>query len=166
VLDLSRAEHEALAPTIGDVDLRVLVAEVVAAFEVKAQSGGVSLSHAIDAHEVRADADMLRRVLENLIDNALRHAPEQSEVRISAAVRDRHVELRVSDEGPGIPEAMRQRIFERFVQVESGDRLVSRAGQGLGLAFCRVAAEAHGGTIVVEPDDAGAVFCVRWPDDT
>jgi two-component system, sensor histidine kinase and response regulator len=59
---------------------------------------------------------------------------------------------------------MRERIFDPFVQVESNDRSTSRSGRGLGLAFCRLAVEAHGGRIWVEDASPGAVFCMSFPD--
>jgi len=84
---------------------------------------------------------------------------------VSASVKEGEVEIRVQDAGSGIPPAMRESIFDRFVQVESKDRAVTRSGRGLGLAFCRLAVEAHGGRIWVEDADPGAVFCVRLPHE-
>jgi len=100
-------------------------------------------------------------VLENLLENALRHAPEGSSVRIDAALDGDQVELRVADSGSGVASQMRDKIFERFVQVE-GDKS-SRRGHGLGLAFCKLAVEAHGGKIWVEDAQPGARFVVRLP---
>ena len=71
------------------------------------------------------------------------------------------VELLVTDAGAGIAPELRASIFERFVQLDSGDE--ARAGRGLGLAFCKLAVEAHGGTIGVDAGDPGAVFLVRIP---
>ena len=121
------------------------------------------MESAVEASTLRADPDLLRRVLENLLENALRHAPEETVVRVSITLQGDAVEIRVADRGSGVPEAMRESIFERFVQVESRDRAATRSGRGLGLAFCRLAAEAHGGTIWVEDGAPGAVFCVRLP---
>jgi signal transduction histidine kinase len=73
------------------------------------------------------------------------------------------VELRVADEGKGVPEDLREGIFDRFVQLESGERAAPRTGRGLGLTFCRLAVEAHGGRIYVEDANPGAVFCIRLP---
>jgi signal transduction histidine kinase len=111
---------------------------------------------------VPADADLLRRVLENLIDNAIRYAPKQSQVTLSAQIHSDELELRIADQGQGVPAELRERIFDRFVQL-GGDRVAPRTGRGLGLTFCRLAVEAHGGRIYVEDGRPGAVFCIRLP---
>lgn len=165
LLDIAKTEEGQLTPRLGDVDLAKLLGEVVEAHEVKARVAGVTLARAVEVDTVRADIDLLRRVLENLLDNALRHAPEASEVRVTALSRDGAVELRVADAGPGISKEMRDKIFERFVQIEGGDRVVTRAGRGLGLTFCKAAVEAHGGAVWVEEAKPGAIFCVRLPHE-
>jgi signal transduction histidine kinase len=71
--------------------------------------------------------------------------------------------LRIADEGKGVPAELRDNVFERFAQVEAGDRVAPRTGRGLGLTFCRLAVEAHGGRIYVEDGSPGAVFCIRLP---
>ena len=103
-------------------------------------------------------------MLENLIENAVRHGAEGSRVLVASAERDGWVELRVTDAGPGVPPEMRETIFDRFVQLE-GDRAATRSGRGLGLTFCKHAVEAHGGRIWVEDAEPGATFCVRLPRD-
>jgi signal transduction histidine kinase len=164
LLDISKSEEGQLAPRHTDVDLDELVTELLEAHEVKAQFLGVTLRRDVEVRSIAADVDLLRRVIENLLDNALRHAPEQSEVRITATKREGAVEIRVADAGPGISPEMREKIFERFVQVESDERVVTRTGHGLGLTFSKLAIEAHGGTIWVEEAKPGTVFCVRLPD--
>jgi len=161
LLDISKSEEGRLGPVRGDVDLAVLVAEVFAALELRARDGGVTLAHDLRVATVRADPDLLRRVLENLVENALRHAPEGSSVRIVGSAREGLVELRVADEGRGIPPEMREQVFERFVQLGSVE--ASRGGRGLGLTFCKAAIEAHGGRIWVEDGAPGAVFCMELP---
>jgi two-component system, sensor histidine kinase and response regulator len=68
----------------------------------------------------------------------------------------------VADQGPGVSHEMRERVFERFVQVDSGDRLL-RSGRGLGLAFCKLAVAAHGGKIWIEDNQPGAIFRIELP---
>lgn len=163
LLDISKSEEGQLMPRRTDVDLDALITDLLAAHEAKAQAAGVTLRRTVEIRTITADVDLLRRVIENLLDNALRHAPERSEVRITAAKREGGFEIRVADTGPGISPEMREKIFERFMQIESGERGVTRTGRGLGLTFCKLAIEAHGGTIWVEEAKPGAVFCVRLP---
>lgn len=165
LLDISKSEEGQLAPRKAAVDLQKLIAEVREAHEVKASSAGVELEVQIEVTTVLADVDLLRRILENLVDNAIRHAPERTVVRVATSRHAGHVEIRAGDAGTGIPVAMREKIFERFVQVESGERAVTRSGRGLGLTFCKLAVEAHGGRIWVEDGNPGAVFCVRLPNE-
>jgi signal transduction histidine kinase len=119
----------------------------------------------------RVDEDQITRVLINLVDNALKFSPPGSEVVVSAqpaANGAGHpaqlIECTVRDMGPGIPPEHRERIFERFVQL-SDDGLERRRGTGLGLAFCKLAIEAHGGTIRAEApsDGVGSQFTFTLP---
>jgi signal transduction histidine kinase len=163
LLDLSKSEEGGLVPNRGEVDLPALVEEVTSALALKASNVEVAFVCAIQVPKIGGDPDLLRRVLENLLENALRYAPKRSEIRITAAATADGVEIAVADAGPGIPPEMRDKIFERFVQVERGDRVVSRTGRGLGLTFCKVAVEAHGGRIWIEDAQPGAVFRMRLP---
>ena len=110
--------------------------------------------------ELTGDPELVRRILENLVDNAIRYAPEGSAITITAIRVDGNIEIRIADAGAGVPPAVREQVFERFVQLEG----TTRTGRGLGLAFCKVAVEAHGGRIWIEDANPGAVFCVRLPD--
>lgn len=165
LLDISKSEEGQLSPRKSQVDLQALVTDLVENHEATAKKVGVALEHQLEVASVTADVDLLRRLLENLLDNALRHAPEGSEVRILTRRNDGAVEIRISDAGPGIPPEMRERIFERFVQLEGNERIPTRTGRGLGLTFCKQVIEAHGGGIWVEEASPGAVFCVSLPDD-
>jgi two-component system, sensor histidine kinase and response regulator len=163
LLDISKSEEGRLEPRPGDVDVSALLADVAEAHALEARDAGVTFDRVAEVARMTADPDLIRRVLDNLVDNAIRHAPEGSAIRLSVTGGNGAVEIRVADRGPGISPELRERIFERFVRVESGERTVSRTGRGLGLAFCRLAAEAHGGSIAVEDGRPGAIFCVRLP---
>jgi signal transduction histidine kinase len=163
LLDISKSEEGRLEPLRAEVDISALVAGVFEALSVRARAKSIELVSDVGAVSASADVDLLRRVLENLLDNALRHAPEESVVRVSTVSRPDAVEIRISDAGPGIPPGKHESIFDRFVQVDGGNRPLTRSGRGLGLSFCRLAAEAHGGRIWVEDGAPGAVFCVSLP---
>ncbi|MET0389722.1 MAG: hybrid sensor histidine kinase/response regulator [Polyangiales bacterium] len=163
LLDLSKNERHRLVPELGLVDLGQLGDEISRALELKARTAGVTFAHDMQAREVRADPDLLRRVLENLADNAVRHAPDGSVVALSSTRSPDGIEIRVRDYGAGIQPALRTKVFEPYIQLEHGARTVTRSGRGLGLAFCKVTVEAHGGTIWVEDAAPGAAFCIRLP---
>jgi signal transduction histidine kinase len=109
------------------------------------------------------DADLIRRVIANLAGNALKFSPRGGEVRLSVTRASTGAEIRVSDKGDGIPPEYHQRIFEKFIQVKGAGAPAVRSS-GLGLAFCKLAVEAHGGTIGVESRvGQGSTFVVRLP---
>ena len=106
----------------------------------------------VSAGRVDGDAAGLRRVLRNLGDNAARHA--EGRVAFSVAERDGVVLLEVDDDGPGVPEADRERVFERFVRLDDA-RARDGGGSGLGLAIVAELVAAHGGTVAIGTSPAG-----------
>ena len=115
----------------------------------------------VSAAQVLGHREQLRRVVANLLDNALRHATRR--VTLSLGERDGVVTFAVTDDGPGIPPDRQADVFERFRRVDEA-RAVDRGGTGLGLAIARDLVEQHGGTIGVDPaHDAGARFVVTLP---
>jgi signal transduction histidine kinase len=163
LLDLAKADEGRLSPRPSDFNLRVLVDEVLAELDLTAQSREITVRSLLETDRIHADPDLFRRVLTNLVENAVRYAPAGTSVRVTGSRVALGTELRVADEGSGIPPEMRDKVFDAFVQVETGERPVARGGRGLGLTFCKVSVEAHGGRIWVEDAAPGAVFCVRFP---
>jgi len=164
LLDINKSEEGQLAVAIAPLDVPALAASVLETTQVRARAKEIELTSDLGGVEVlAADRDLIRRVLENLLENALRYAPNGSRVSLSTMAHADEIELRVADQGKGVPENMRDGIFERFVQLDSGDRTAPRTGRGLGLTFCRLVVEAHGGRIYVEDAAPGAVFCIRLP---
>jgi signal transduction histidine kinase len=102
---------------------------------------------------IQADQDRLERVLANLLDNAVKHSPTGSQVVVQMKNLSDSVEISVTDSGSGVPVEERERIFERFAQVVGEKR--KQRGFGLGLSFCKLTVEAHGGRIWVEPSRQG-----------
>jgi K+-sensing histidine kinase KdpD len=116
-----------------------------------------------DSGSVWADPDLLRRVMDNLIDNAIRHTPEGTAVKLTGAPTSGGWNIDVQDQGPGVPEAIRPMLFERFAG--SAARPRDSAGAGLGLALSRAIAESHGGSLrLVEQNGPGATFRLFFPD--
>lgn len=114
------------------------------------------------------DLDLARRIVTNLLHNAVKFTPENGAIMISADVwqeEEGFVRVRVSDTGPGIPPEERERIFKRFIQISGHRPRTGGKGTGLGLNFCKVAAEAHGGRIWVADEGPlpGACFAFTLP---
>lgn len=165
LLDLAKADEGQLTPRRADVPARELIEGTLAELTVQATARKVRLASHVAVDRLRGDPDLLRRMLANLIENAIRHAPPDTAITVSATRVDGATELRIADQGSGVPEAMREKIFSAFVQLEDPETGVpQRAGRGLGLAFCHAVAVCHGGSITVEDGAPGAVFCVRLPD--
>ncbi len=164
LLDISKADEGRLTAKRIDIDVRALVEAIAGEMAVVARDRSVTLEIGVEVDRVVADEDLIHRTLGNLVENAIRHAPRDTAVRILAVRSDGAVELRVADAGTGVPMAMRESIFDPFVQLEGKGLPSSRSGRGLGLTFCRLAVEAHGGRIWIEDANPGAVFVMRIPD--
>jgi len=165
LLDIGQLEEGKLLLRLESVDAGSLVRKACQEMEGGAAQRGVRLEISADdgAAVLRGDSAVLRRVLDNLLANAIEHSPQGGVVRVAVTLADEGVELAVSDQGPGVPPEFRDRIFEKFQRLESRKSLPG-ANRGLGLTFCRLAVEAHGGTIWV--DDApsgGALFRALLP---
>lgn len=161
LLQVARTEPDGEATKAVPLDLATLVREQVAALSVKAEHAGLDLG--ADAPlpvPVVGDAAQLGVLLENLIENALRYTPPGGVVDVSAIVEQGHAVLRVVDDGPGIPEAERERVFERFHRGEQAQRQ-SRSGSGLGLAIVKAIAERNRGTVELHIPASGRGLEVR-----
>ncbi len=156
LLDITQLETGRMNLVYTPLDVAALLEEVVGMFSSSAQTAGitVSLSCSGDLPILCVDNRMVRRALANLLDNALKFTPSGGKVTLSAAREgDNMIRLGVIDTGPGIPEAYRRRVFDKYVQVP--DQEGRRQGKGLGLVFCRLVAEAHQGKVWVEPRPGG-----------
>jgi len=166
LLDLSRLESQP-APKFAVVDVVGVVGSAVERANAARSEGGAApglvLLEPVERLFVRGDEDALGQLLDNLIENALKFSPCNGTVRVSVSEGDSAVTLCVADEGPGVPDAEKERIFERFHQTAAGRAARSR-GVGLGLSICRHIAAAHGGSIrVIDNADRGVVFQVTLP---
>ncbi len=161
LLDLSKGSEGRLELRRRLTDPAPLIAAALEAITLRVKARDVTLEASVEAAAADIDPSLFQRVLENLLDNALRHAPARSTIAVRARLEEGALEVCVADGGRGVPAELRERIFDRFVQAD-GDN-VARAGRGLGLAFCKLVVEAHGGRIWIEDAGPGAVFCTRWP---
>jgi heavy metal sensor kinase len=115
---------------------------------------------AVDDVAICGDEELLRRMVMNLLDNAVRYGAEGSDVRVSVSCKESVATLIVEDSGPGIPDADRERVFERFVRLETAR---TAAGGGLGLPIARWIAEQHHGSLHLEPSIRGCRFVAMLP---
>jgi signal transduction histidine kinase len=160
LLDVDRLEEGQMKASLDRVDLADLVRAAVDEARVMAEQSGVELVlNAAERVWAEADPALMRRVLDNLVSNALTYTPRDRRVEVSVGYREEGVEIVVSDEGPGVPEEMREKVFEKYEQVDARDAGVS-INRGLGLTFCRLAVEAQGGTIWIERAPGGGA-CFR-----
>ncbi|MCU1449545.1 MAG: kdpD [Acidimicrobiales bacterium] len=158
ILSLSRIETGALTPDRQAVAVDELVADRVRRLSGLFRQVRVQIEIPADLPLVDGDYTQIDQLVTNLLENAARYAPPGSLVRVSASAREAFVELRVADEGIGVPDWERRRIFEPF-RTGEGSR-----SSGVGLAICKAIVEAHGGTIDVDrTPGGGATFVVTLP---
>lgn len=145
-----------------DLDLVDVTAAEVERAAMLAPSVSVRLVGDSSRLPVRADPERIVQILSNVLDNARRYTPRGGEITVRTAARDQTAEVTVVDSGPGIPDADRERIFDRLVRLdEARDR--GSGGAGLGLSIARGLAEAHHGTLECLPREAGAAFRLSLP---
>jgi signal transduction histidine kinase len=166
LLDIASSADGVFAPRPVAIEVPALVHSVHQLMTPLAESLGqrIEVRVADGLPTLHADPELLRRVLQNLLDNAVRHSPRGTPVVLEVTGTDNGVVFRVRDRGPGVPAAMRDRIFDKYVRLPQQQPGGTSFGKGLGLAFSRIAVEAHGGRIWVE-DNApqGSIFAVLIP---
>jgi PAS domain S-box-containing protein len=165
MMDISHLEAGYPISNQALVDASELIDYVIAVEEPNLEQRGIIAKCTVtpDLPHVLANESMLRRIMLNLLDNALKHSQNGQTVIISAEREESMdmVRFSVLDQGKGVPEAYRDLIFEKFQRVRTSS---SSSGLGLGLAFCRLAVKAHGGRIWVEETaSGGACFCFTMP---
>lgn len=162
LLDVEKLEEGKLQLVESSFDPIRLVQERVEELQIIASTHKQTLTLTSDSKRplIRADKRLIHRVVNNLISNALKFTPDEGTINITIHTDKEQVTIAIADSGPGIPLGDRQRIFEKFAQIKGHER----RGAGLGLTFCKMVTEAHGGQLMVE-DSAlgGALFKLRLP---
>ena len=163
LLDMTRIETGATRPNMSLHYVGDIVGSALRRAEKIMREHRLEIDIPSDLPMVRLDPVLFEQVLFNLLDNAAKYAPESSTVSIDGAIDGDALVLRLTDEGPGIPDENLERVFDSFHRVRKADHV--RAGTGLGLSICRGFVEAMGGSIVAgnRRDRTGAVFTVRMP---
>lgn len=167
LLDVEDLEEGLLIADPAEVDVDTFVHDIARHHTARLHARELSLDFQVDAPlSGRFDRQLMGRVVENLLDNAVRYAPRRGKVVVRAQREDGAVVIRVGNNGPPVPEGQRSAIFDRYHRLEAR-RAGARANRGLGLYFCKLATEAHGGTILVEElEDMPTCFTVRLPNQT
>jgi two-component system sensor histidine kinase TctE len=160
LLSLARAEPSRFEKKrLGTLDLAVLVQESIQYFVEQAAKKEIDLGFALTPTLVAGDRFLLRDLLDNLVDNALRYTPLGGSVTVSCRRDGQYGFLVVEDSGPGIAAVNRERVFGRFVRLDD-----KTSGSGLGLAIVRDIASAHGAKVEIDQSEGGgALFSVRFP---
>lgn len=157
LLTLGRVEHERARPAVRPVELRELLRAVIADIAPRALDAGVELVLEAEAPCTAAANELLaREMVVNLIDNAIQHAGRGATAVVSARVAGEMGILAVTDNGPGLPQAERERLFRRFVRGRGG----AAGGSGLGLTIVAEIAEMSGGTVELPKVEGGKGFAV------
>ncbi len=162
LLDVSRLEEGKMPLALEPVDLFAVAQEsreVLSALDTSRTIAVTSVSTVM----ATCDRDLIRRVIDNLVSNAVKHTPAGGRIAIELTAGPGGARVAVSDNGRGVPEELRGRLFEKFAGVHTKDRKAVHSA-GLGLAFCKLAVEAHGGKISVEPATPhGSIFAFHLP---
>lgn len=153
--------HDQSAPTFRPVRLDEVLRSVADDMSLLAAAKELELvTQTPEPVSVVGDADQLRRIIRNVVDNAITHSPTRTSVTLRTQTTSTNAILDVRDSGPGIPVDQRERVFERFVRLD-GSRDRTQGGAGLGLAIARSIAIAHGGTLTIHEPRGGLGTLVR-----
>ena len=161
VLDVSQLESGQMPLNRQVYDLTVLAGTAVVSLGSLVGQRRLTIEAPPKPVMAKADKEIIERVITNLLSNALKFTPDLGEVRITASRKDAVARLAVTDTGPGIPAEHHARIFEKFGALDKGAHGYST---GLGLTFCKLAVEAHGGKIGLESEAGkGSTFWFELP---
>jgi signal transduction histidine kinase len=166
MLMMAKMEHGRLRLMLTEVDLNELLTAVCETYVPMAALKEIHVVRQVESTScpVTVDANLMRRVLDNLVSNAIKFSPKASTITLKLAAESRGagVTITVADEGPGIPAEFRETVFNKFQIIASKRRDVAQVG--LGLAFCKMVVDAHDGRIVVDENTPqGAIFTVTLP---
>lgn len=163
LLDINRLEQNQPVGERQTISITALLADVLQAVGPGRESRGQTIDLKITGalKELYVDTDMIRRVLINLTENAVKYTPVNGHITIGAEMHENLMRIYVQDDGPGIPEADRERIFDKFTRLKNH---TGARGMGVGLAFCKLAVQGHGGKIWAESSHGqGAQFVFTLP---
>jgi ABC-type amino acid transport substrate-binding protein/nitrogen-specific signal transduction histidine kinase len=163
ILDINRLENDCMPLKLVDCELKSICRKVIELTRVQADYARQRVIVKGDEVQVTADVSIIQRVVVNLVVNAIHASPENAEVIVYVSQNGGVAQIEVLDRGCGISDELREVIFDKF-KVGLGGKVRGSASVGLGLAFCKLAVETHGGKISVEArDGGGSLFRVELP---
>ena len=160
LMALSELEGRSVRDRFTPVDLEAAIRELAEAYAPALEAAGMTIELDLQPATVRGEQRLLQQALSNLLDNSIAHAGSGTRVSIRSRVADGHVELDVADDGRGVPAEAHERIFKRFVRLDSAR---STPGHGLGLSIVSAIITAHDGNIRVRRADRGLAFVIALP---
>ena len=165
ILDLGKMEAGALKPEKSRVNIGDLCEKEVRKLAQTADDKNVDIQLIKEGDlEAAVDGKLMGRVIANFLSNGIKYSPSDKELQLSAKEEDGFVKVSFADKGPGVPPEYGERVFDKYVQVEM--RTHKRKGAtGLGLPFCKMAVEAHGGTVGLNDTATGSEFYFHIPKD-
>jgi len=172
MLDIGKLQRKQMNIQTAPTDLQEIADTAYTSLLASFKQADIAMTYDIAENlgDAYVDEALIRRVFVNLIQNALKFTPVGGEIRIIASQsedRDDMMQIMVCDTGPGIPKEHRQRIFGEFITIDDKSQLQQRGprGQGLGLTFCKLTIEAHGGNIWIADEGPlkGATFVFTLP---
>lgn len=161
LLHIAQIEARAQPPSLSTIDLSELLANVADAYQAVAEERGQHLvPHIAPGLRVQGDAELLPQLYSNLVENAIRHCPEGARIEVHASAGPLGIRSSVADNGPGIPEPMRDRVLERFFRLE---RSRTTPGTGLGLSLANAIATLHGVHLTLADNLPGLRVELQYP---
>lgn len=164
ILSLSRVEGKRVQLNLVSKDLNVLLQEVIARYQYLAREKSIEIRSELEPlFSLRIDVDLMRQVFANLIENAIKYSPENSNILVSSEEKDGRVMVQIADQGPGIPRDELEHVFAKFYRAK-GAKASQVKGSGLGLYLAQYFVQLHGGNISVESEmGIGSTFTVNLP---
>lgn len=163
MLQLEKIEVGSFELQCSDFDLHLTAKDAIENVRAAAEAKGVSILDSLSETSCYGDSQRLNQVLINLLTNAIKYAPEKSQIEVRMREKENFVVIEVADQGRGIPQNKIKRIFEKFEQVDATDAR-EKGGTGLGLAICKAIVTQHGGEIGVESvEGQGSTFWFSVP---
>lgn len=163
MLDVSRSENNALHAKLEIFNPKTLLNNVLNTYISPEERGRIKIDIAENCPECKADLDLCVRIIANLLDNGLKYSPRDKMVYVSVEAKPTEMCIAVSNKGPAIPEDVQELIFKKFGTADF-EPIKNKKSIGIGLTFCKLAAEAQGGTIEVESAPSkGSIFTFTLP---